>query len=67
MADCLAMPTSTQSAADTAIAVRAAQAPDGAVPQPQTLPPVPVEVGGRAGPEPTRFGDWEKSGRCIDF
>ena len=25
------------------------------------------EVGGRAGPEPTRFGDWEKGGRCIDF
>jgi hypothetical protein len=25
------------------------------------------EVGGREGPEPTRFGDWEKSGRCIDF
>jgi hypothetical protein len=25
------------------------------------------EVGGRDGPEPTRFGDWEKSGRCIDF
>jgi hypothetical protein len=27
----------------------------------------PVEIGGRDGPEPTRFGDWEKSGRCIDF
>jgi hypothetical protein len=27
----------------------------------------PVEIGGPAGPEPTRFGDWEKSGRCIDF
>jgi hypothetical protein len=27
----------------------------------------PVEVGGRAGPEPTRYGDWEKGGRCIDF
>ncbi|HUA88119.1 MAG TPA: DUF1674 domain-containing protein [Steroidobacteraceae bacterium] len=25
------------------------------------------EVGGRGGPEPTRFGDWEKDGRCIDF
>lgn len=25
------------------------------------------EVGGRAGPEPTRYGDWEKNGRCIDF
>ncbi|GIK33860.1 MAG: hypothetical protein AMXMBFR45_22580 [Gammaproteobacteria bacterium] len=25
------------------------------------------ELGGPAGPEPTRFGDWEKGGRCIDF
>lgn len=27
----------------------------------------PREIGGREGPEPTRYGDWEKSGRCIDF
>jgi hypothetical protein len=27
----------------------------------------PKEHGGRKGPEPTRFGDWEKNGRCIDF
>ncbi|HET7811938.1 MAG TPA: DUF1674 domain-containing protein [Steroidobacteraceae bacterium] len=26
-----------------------------------------VELGGPAGPEPTRFGDWERNGRCIDF
>lgn len=25
------------------------------------------EIGGRKGPEPTRYGDWEKAGRCIDF
>jgi hypothetical protein len=26
------------------------------------------EVGGRNdGPDPTRYGDWEKNGRCIDF
>ena len=25
------------------------------------------EVGGRDGLDPTRFGDWEKNGRCIDF
>jgi hypothetical protein len=32
-------------------------------------PPLPAqrEVGGREGPEPTRFGDWELRGRCIDF
>jgi hypothetical protein len=27
----------------------------------------PREVGGRPGPDPTRYGDWEKAGRCIDF
>lgn len=25
------------------------------------------ENGGRDGPDPTRYGDWEKNGRCIDF
>ncbi|KAK9810357.1 hypothetical protein WJX72_009341 [[Myrmecia] bisecta] len=25
------------------------------------------ELGGPKGPEPTRFGDWEKGGRCTDF
>ncbi|MCC8994311.1 MAG: DUF1674 domain-containing protein, partial [Candidatus Contendobacter sp.] len=25
------------------------------------------EYGGPKGPEPTRYGDWEKAGRCIDF
>ena len=27
----------------------------------------PKEIGGPSGPEPTRYGDWEKNGRCIDF
>jgi len=27
----------------------------------------PKETGGRKGPDPTRYGDWEKDGRCIDF
>lgn len=27
----------------------------------------PAEVGGPKGPDPTRFGDWERKGRCIDF
>jgi hypothetical protein len=37
--------------------------------RPAALPAcAPVrEIGGPAGPEPTRFGDWEKNGRCIDF
>ncbi len=25
------------------------------------------EYGGPKGPEPTRYGDWEKNGRCTDF
>lgn len=35
----------------------------------KTAPPSPAprEIGGPPGPEPTRFGDWEKNGRCIDF
>ena len=30
-------------------------------------PPRPREIGGPKGPEPTRYGDWEIGGRCIDF
>ena len=26
-----------------------------------------LEVGGPEGPDPTRYGDWERNGRCIDF
>jgi hypothetical protein len=29
--------------------------------------PRPVEIDGPSGPEPTRYGDWERKGRCIDF
>lgn len=28
---------------------------------------VPTEVGGRNGPDPTRYGDWEKDGITSDF
>jgi hypothetical protein len=27
----------------------------------------PKEIGGRSGPEPTRYGDWEKKGIVSDF
>jgi hypothetical protein len=41
----------------------------------ETAPPDPArpspaerkEIGGPKGPDPTRFGDWERNGRCIDF
>ncbi len=43
-------------------------------PPPEAKPPVPAvtpaaakEVGGPKGLEPTRYGDWERKGRCIDF
>jgi hypothetical protein len=32
-----------------------------------TKPAPPPEVGGRQGPEPTRYGDWEVKGICSDF
>ena len=44
-------------------------APD---PKPDTAPPPPSpppepEVGGRDGPDPVRYGDWEKGGIAVDF
>lgn len=35
--------------------------------QRQQKPALPKEVNGRAGPEPTRFGDWENKGITSDF
>lgn len=44
-------------ALEEAAARRAAEAPAA----------LPEELGGRKGPEPTRFGDWEKKGLAVDF
>ena len=30
-------------------------------------PDLPPELGGRKGPEPVRYGDWEKQGLAVDF
>jgi hypothetical protein len=30
-------------------------------------PPLPPELGGRDGPEPVRYGDWERKGLAVDF
>ena len=35
-------------------------------PPPPTPDPI-KEIGGQVGPEPTRYGDWEKNGRVSDF
>jgi len=42
---------------------------DKAVPDAKAAPPKPLpkEIGGPKGPEPTRYGDWEVKGRCTDF
>ncbi|NIZ14185.1 DUF1674 domain-containing protein [Phaeobacter sp. HF9A] len=52
------LPPAAQRALAEAEARRAAAA------KAQDLPP---ELGGRDGPEPVRFGDWEKKGIAIDF
>jgi hypothetical protein len=42
--------------------------PEKKVKRPDNSERRPVEIGGRRkGLEPTRYGDWEKDGRCIDF
>jgi hypothetical protein len=33
----------------------------------QPQPALPTELGGRDGPEPVRYGDWEKKGLAVDF
>lgn len=65
----MTVPTITR----TARAADAGQQGAPAVPEeyiPATLQEAPseqLELGGPEGPEPTRFGDWERKGRCIDF
>jgi len=48
------------------------QTPDSTAAYPGTCtksskPQLLTEIGGPIGPEPTRYGDWEKNGRCSDF
>lgn len=72
------MSHSTQSSSGSVPTTNANEAAAAADPMPAMVPPaaanatqpraqLPREHGGRDGPEPTRFGDWEKGGRCIDF
>jgi hypothetical protein len=49
-------PEATRALAEAEARRKAAQAKD-----------LPKEVGGSKGPEPTRFGDWEKKGITSDF
>ncbi len=34
---------------------------------PNNTNPITGEIGGPSGPEPTRYGDWERKGKCVDF
>lgn len=40
---------------------------DTAAEEVETIIDEAAETGGPTGPEPTRYGDWERKGRCIDF
>jgi hypothetical protein len=55
---------------DQTQAVPTAQ-PDAPAPSPSGAavqrPEAPKETGGPKGKDPTRYGDWESKGRCIDF
>jgi len=35
--------------------------------KPEKKPEPSKEIGGRKGPEPTRYGDWENNGIASDF
>ena len=48
---------------DTSNAVQ----PEQPMPDSASNQPLIEESGGVKGPEPTRYGDWEKNGRCVDF
>jgi len=36
-------------------------------PWPNKTNPITGEINGPSGPEPTRYGDWERKGKCVDF
>lgn len=42
-------------------------APDTTGEAPKKKKAQPDEAGGPSGEEPTRYGDWERNGRCYDF
>ena len=48
-------------------ALAEAEARRKALPESERSSERPNELGGRKGPEPTRYGDWEKGGLAVDF
>jgi hypothetical protein len=62
-----AMPTPDATAREPLPRDAAKREPRPAQATPANVPTPRCEVGGREGPDPTRYGDWERAGRCIDF
>jgi hypothetical protein len=63
------MQNTPSSAAAGAVAVVLPATAGAPTTPPAAVPEAPParEIDGPAGPEPTRYGDWERNGRCIDF
>lgn len=59
--------TETPQGAKPAPMPPAPEPPAGEAESKPAAPKAPKEIGGPTGPEPTRFGDWERKGRVSDF
>ena len=64
MIKCMTKPDSTVPRSNPNAAKPVANAPADPASQ---VPKRPREIGGPSGPEPTRYGDWERNGRVSDF
>ena len=61
-------PQQLDAAAQTQAQAQASQGPAPEASQENgSAEPRPPEIGGPDGPEPTRYGDWERGGICYDF
>jgi hypothetical protein len=65
MIKCMKKPDSTAPDQAPNAAAPVADAPPGTAAK--TPAERPREIGGPSGPEPTRYGDWERNGRVSDF
>jgi hypothetical protein len=65
------MPVSTERSDAATLRVATVRTATVRIATEQPFAPTPalaaMEIGGPSGPEPTRYGDWERAGRCIDF
>jgi len=64
----MAAPSSDPKSATTPVAQESVPRKDDApAASPDAAAKRPREIGGPTGPEPTRYGDWERNGRVSDF